>query len=752
MIVSSNVLVLAILPGGALLSTNVSGCRIGQRPVDPGIGTARVRGGALSVEFRDNAESPQLLSGVDRLFHVDHAPAFDAFDPNDPGSSAGLNFEHIISGHNDPANWFAPRHGPYRLHRTADPQAVLLVRREHEDPWRLESSMRYTVTPPHYIDFVFNCRPHDAGRFGKRRYAVLFWADYMHDVADVSLHFRGLSGPGEPEQWIAADAPTGHPDYVGGGTYRSAAASALEYDEDHNLKLNLWSYEYPRFTRPFYYGRAEHGMTLMLMFDRAWTERDEIRFSLFKFKVGDQVRRPAWDFQYVIHQVEADQTYGFRGRLVWKPFVSAEDCLREYETWAAALPAHRAEVEHPPVAEPRDQETSDASPPSTSWQWPPTTPVTRQRPALLNYFHMELPDGRVDRKEARLAQWNVVVLNHDIVVREQLSLARFREANPQIKLLAWVPLQGPQDGLSAGLPPDAQRTWCSRHADGTPLVPPWGGYLMNPFVEQYAWARHVLDYVARECLTPMGYDGVMLDCLWETEPDQQDVNGDGVHDARDTRAWQEAMQFLLERCRAQFPDAILVGNGGGPWSDQCPYYEYANGCMHENALGDQFGGVDWAPLWDGYRRTLAKVQAAGRVPYHLIAVDVRASGRTHAQAAALRQLTDDDRRRVRLGLATSLLLDGGYFGFDRGDCLHGQLWWLPEYDTDLGLPCGSHDTDRYGSGTYSRAFERGVVIVNPAERDVAVSLESPLRDPTGGTLLTALVVPARDARILLKGE
>ncbi|MCU0961439.1 MAG: hypothetical protein MUF48_15190, partial [Pirellulaceae bacterium] len=110
-IVSSNVLVLAILPGGALLSTNVSGCRIGQRPVDPGIGTARVRGGALSVEFRDNAESPQLLSGVDRLFHVDHAPAFDAFDPNDPGSSAGLNFEHIISGHNDPANWFAPRHG-----------------------------------------------------------------------------------------------------------------------------------------------------------------------------------------------------------------------------------------------------------------------------------------------------------------------------------------------------------------------------------------------------------------------------------------------------------------------------------------------------------------------------------------------------------------------------------------------------------------------------------------------------------------
>jgi hypothetical protein len=29
--------------------------------------------------------------------------------------------------------------------------------------------------------------------------------------------------------------------------------------------------------------------------------------------------------------------YGFRGRLVWKKFVSAEDCLREYERWVAAL-------------------------------------------------------------------------------------------------------------------------------------------------------------------------------------------------------------------------------------------------------------------------------------------------------------------------------------------------------------------------------------------------------------------------------
>jgi hypothetical protein len=313
-------------------------CQAAEELGEP-VTTASVQVGDLSVLFRDNSQSPKILSGVDRLIHRTLSPEFDAFDPHDPGGSAGLNFEHIISGHNDPANWFAPRNGTYRLYRRPSGNSVVLVRKAEDDPWALESRMTYTVTAPHYIDFEFHCRPCDARRFGKRGYAVLFWADYMNDVEDVALHFRGVKAQGAQEQWIAADAPRGHADYVGGGTYRCLAAAPLSYDADHNLKLNLWSYEYPRFTRPFYYGRAAHGMTLILMFDRIYSAEDEIRFSLFKFKVGDQVRRPAWDFQYVIHRVETGKHYGYRGRLVWKKFVSAEDCLREYETWAKAAQA-----------------------------------------------------------------------------------------------------------------------------------------------------------------------------------------------------------------------------------------------------------------------------------------------------------------------------------------------------------------------------------------------------------------------------
>lgn len=296
-----------------------------------------LRVGDLSVELRDNAQSPDLLSGVDQLFHVVDAPDHDAFDPHDPPASAGLNFEHIISGHNDPANWFAPRHGPYPLVATETPNSYQLVRRAVDDPWALESTLTYTVTAPHAIDFEFRCQPRDASRFGDRRYAVLFWANYMNDVEDVALHFRGITQRDGAEEWVSGEAPETHPDYVGGGTYRSHLAPALEYDADHNLKLNMWSYEYPRFTQPFYYGRAAHGMTLILMFDKMYSPEDEIRFSLFKFKVGEQVKRPAWDFQYVIHSVEQDRQYGFRGRLIWKKFVSPEDCLQEYETWSQGL-------------------------------------------------------------------------------------------------------------------------------------------------------------------------------------------------------------------------------------------------------------------------------------------------------------------------------------------------------------------------------------------------------------------------------
>ncbi|HEX3724942.1 MAG TPA: hypothetical protein VHV08_01815 [Pirellulales bacterium] len=299
--------------------------------------TVELRHGDLDVLFRDNSQSPGVLSGADRLVNVRDAPGFDAFDPDSPGASAGLNFEHIIVGHASPHNRFTPRSDKYVLERAVGLPTVRLVRHERDDPWRISSTLTYTLVEPHAIDLDFRCRAHDPRLFEPRGYAVLFFANYMNDMSRVALNFLGHEREGGPQRWIAADAPQTHPDYNGGGTYRAAAAPALEYDPDHDFKLNLWSYDQPRFTQPFYYGLAANGMTLLMMFDRAYSERDEIRFSLFKFKIP-RFPRPALDWQYVIHHVRTGEDYGFRARAVWKRFVSSEDCRQEYERWVANLP------------------------------------------------------------------------------------------------------------------------------------------------------------------------------------------------------------------------------------------------------------------------------------------------------------------------------------------------------------------------------------------------------------------------------
>ena len=298
---------------------------------------AQTTRGDLSVSFRANGASPRGLSGIDSLFNTRHAPDFDAFDPTSPAASAGVNFEHILSGHRSPHNGFTPRRGPYTLHDPGDGRTFSLVRRAEDSPWKVDSRLTYVVREPHYVDFEFRCTPRDASLFGAHGYAVFFFASYMNDVADVALHFRGRESEGAPESWVAADAPPGPPDWNEGGTYRGLEAKELSLDDDVEFRLNTWSYDWPRITEPFFYGRAEKGMTLILMFDRLVTERDQIRFSLFKFKLPRHPR-PAWDFQYVVDRVTDGEEYGFRGRLVWKRFESPEDCRQEYLRWAAETP------------------------------------------------------------------------------------------------------------------------------------------------------------------------------------------------------------------------------------------------------------------------------------------------------------------------------------------------------------------------------------------------------------------------------
>jgi len=280
-----------------------------QRPVD----VAVVESGRIRFRVTSNSRTPQVLSGLESLSFLDKDERFEAF-------RAGLNLEHIYSGHRDVRNRFSPRKHAYLVCRERDGHSVFLVRPATQSPWSVEHATRLAVSPPDAIDIDFRCRFRDVSAVGVREYVTFFWANYMRELRDAAVHFRGVSEQGGDEEWIRAESMKGWDV----GTYRAAAAPALEFDADHNMALNLRSFEWPRITRPVLYSRSANDMVLILMFDRLRTDVDEIRFSHFP---------PAVDFQYVIHEVKKDRRYGFRARLIWRPWTSREDCLQAWHSW-----------------------------------------------------------------------------------------------------------------------------------------------------------------------------------------------------------------------------------------------------------------------------------------------------------------------------------------------------------------------------------------------------------------------------------
>jgi len=108
--------------------------------------TVMITNGDLTVLFRDNSASPEILSGIQSLFNRKDASDFDAYDPDTRGASAGMNFEHIISGHRSQSNKFTPRQGKYDLFRLPDKNSVVLVRNRKDSPLDVSSTLFYRVT------------------------------------------------------------------------------------------------------------------------------------------------------------------------------------------------------------------------------------------------------------------------------------------------------------------------------------------------------------------------------------------------------------------------------------------------------------------------------------------------------------------------------------------------------------------------------------------------------------------------------
>lgn len=281
--------------------------------------------GDLEVVIADNAEYEghrAWYNGVAFLSHRAH-----------PGNHfwrrvAGMNFEHIWDGEKwwEPAeNLFEPRSSEMVLHQLSDTSVQL-----HMPPSRLhwlESWTTYTVVAPHYIDMDFFCIPRK--ETFDRGYIGLFWASYISttDEDEKPIYYIGSHKDSRKRQWINWKTSA----HSTNGTVRyQEDEHDISFHPDHRRMLyNTFcdsAYAYP-----FYYGRRGE-MVHIVMFDQA----GPIRFSHSPTS-GAPVRpgtNPAWDWQYIIHDYEVGRSYGYRARLVYKPWVSREDVIAEYEKWS----------------------------------------------------------------------------------------------------------------------------------------------------------------------------------------------------------------------------------------------------------------------------------------------------------------------------------------------------------------------------------------------------------------------------------
>ena len=75
----------------------------------------------------------------------------------------------------------------------------------------------------------------------------------------------------------------------------------------------------------------------MVLFDQT----DSIRFAMWNFFKDDagipDTHSPAWDWQYVIRNPRVGQLYGYRARIVVKPFKGKTQIWTEYEKWRKGL-------------------------------------------------------------------------------------------------------------------------------------------------------------------------------------------------------------------------------------------------------------------------------------------------------------------------------------------------------------------------------------------------------------------------------
>ncbi len=377
---------------------------------------------------------------------------------------------------------------------------------------------------------------------------------------------------------------------------------------------------------------------------------------------------------------------------------------------------------------------------------------TQQAPKLINFFlgYEIKPDD-----PAKLAKWDIVVLDMDQTYQFPERLREIKRINPNTKLLAYVNSSEVSEARFRGGEGSPGKKMANRIPEAWFLARPdasriqwWAGnWIMNasdrcPIVNGQRWNQFLGGYIRDEIMTQGVWDGVFLDAAYgEVTPfsgTNIDIDRNGIKDDAKTvdQSWRKGMTDLIKGVRAANPNILIMNNSSAA------YAEFTNGTLFEN-----FPRGGWAWPFSELRTALTK-NAAPKIS----AINTNTNN----------QERQNDYRWMRYGFTSALVADS-YFSFDAGDAGHHRTWWYDEYEAPIGTPRAAAKVVRGPTvgavpAVWAREYTRGYALVNATKKAEEISLPGEFEKLRGtqdtrvndGSIVTKITVPPEDGVVLLR--
>jgi hypothetical protein len=383
--------------------------------------------------------------------------------------------------------------------------------------------------------------------------------------------------------------------------------------------------------------------------------------------------------------------------------------------------------------------------------FPKLSLALRGSPKRANYFlGWNIPASKV----TELAQWDLLILDMETQVNSADAIRRIRSLNPGIIILAYItPEEIKKDAGSSSsimrrkLASGINESWYLTNIQNNKLTFWPGTWMLDvadnaPAVNGFRFNQYLAQFVSQEILSTGLWNGVFYDNAWKDVKwltgDTVDLNKDGLLDTEIDYHWQQGMREIYQETRRLAGNKyILVGNAT---SDA--YKNDLNGVMLESF--PSFLG------WKQAMKTYASNQNGQEQPrFMIINVNTGNNGK------------NTNYKKVRFGLASTLLLDG-YYSFDFGDQDHGQTWWYDEYSVDLGNALGSaislNNKPQFEEDVWRREYQNGIALVNATDQAQDVELGGDYEKIKGaqdkvtndGAIVSQVNLQSKDGLVMLR--